>query len=83
MFKQVLTFALVAGGFAVVAQAADTPTDKAKDPNRKICEKIEVTGSRLGATKVCMTEQQWQDQRRAQRDDLESAQRNSGIRQSN
>lgn len=82
MFKHVLTFAMLAGGLAAVAQAADTSGDKAKDPNRKICEKVEVTGSRLGATKVCMTAQQWEDQRRAQRDDLENAQRGSVIRPS-
>jgi len=82
MLRKTLTLALVLGSVPAIAQAAETKTDKAKDPNRKICETVEVTGSRLGATKVCMTEQQWQDQRRVQRDDLERAQQGAVIRPS-
>lgn len=45
------------------------------DPNRKICERTEKIGSRLSAVTVCMTAQEWKDQRQGQRDDLEKVQR--------
>ena len=53
-------------------------TDKAKDPNRKICEKVEKIGSRLNVVRVCMTAQQWEEQKRSHREDFERAQRNVG-----
>jgi hypothetical protein len=62
---------------------AQSKSDAKKDPNRKICDKFEETGSRLGGTRVCMTAQQWDEQRRTQRADVERAQQNSGIKTSN
>jgi len=50
-------------------------TEKAKDPNRKICEKVEKIGSRLSVVRVCMTAQQWEEQKRSQREDFERVQR--------
>ena len=50
-------------------------TDKAKDPNRKICEKVEKIGSRLNVVRVCMTARQWDEQKRAHREDFERVQR--------
>jgi len=46
----------------------------AKDPGRIICEKMEETGSRLSARRVCMTAQQWDDRRRTDREGVENAQ---------
>lgn len=79
MFKPIVAVALVALAIPASAQAAGK-TEKAKDPERKICQTIEETGSRLGRTRICMTAQQWEDQRRAQRGDLERAQQNTGIK---
>lgn len=56
------------------------PAPKGKDPNRKICEKVEKTGTRLGVVTVCMTAEQWEQQRRDHRNDVERAQQNVGIK---
>lgn len=50
---------------------------KSTDPNRIICEKIQETGSRLNAKKVCMTAQQWDEQRRRDRENLQDVQQRS------
>ena len=50
---------------------------KQTDPNRVICEKIRETGSRLNTRKVCMTAQQWEEQRRRDRENLQDAQQRS------
>jgi hypothetical protein len=51
------------------------PASKPADPNKLICERVEKTGTRLGARRVCMTAAQWDAQRREQREDLERVQR--------
>ena len=43
--------------------------------DKLICEKEETLGTRLGAQKVCLTETQWQERRREQRETLEKFQR--------
>ena len=50
-------------------------TDKAKDPNRKICEKVEKIGSRVSVIRICMTAAQWDEQKRENREHLERVQR--------
>lgn len=71
-------------GSAAVAQtsiySSNPAPKKSSDPNRKICERVLKTGSRLGAVTVCMTAQQWEDQRRDHRNDVERAQKNVGIK---
>lgn len=57
------------------AQSASAAGQKAKDPNRIICEREEVLGSRLASKKVCLTAQQWQERRREHRETLEQFQR--------
>jgi hypothetical protein len=68
-----------AARLAAQAQANGSPPSTAKqlDPNRIVCEKIEETGSRVSARKVCMTAQQWEDQRRRDREGLQDAQQRS------
>lgn len=61
-------------------QSSNPAPKKSSDPNRKICERVEKTGSRLGAVTVCMTAQQWEDQRLDHRNDVERAQKNVGIK---
>jgi len=58
-----------------VTTTTSNVTEKAKDPNRKICEKVEKIGSRLNIVRVCMTARQWEEQKRAQREDFERVQR--------
>jgi invasion protein IalB len=71
--------ALLAGAAPVAAQSSSStppaPNSKAKDPNRVICERVEEVGSRLASKRVCLTAQQWEEQRRLDRDTLEENQR--------
>ena len=50
---------------------------KQADPNRIVCERIKETGSRLNTRRVCMTAQQWEEQRRRDRENLQDAQQRS------
>jgi len=59
------------------ANTQPAPASKGKDPNRVICEKVEDTGSRVASAKICMTAQQWEEKRRADREYLEDAQQRS------
>ena len=72
---------LVCGAAPALAQApgsgSGNPAAKDKDPNRIICEKVQETGSRLNMRKVCMTAQQWEEQRRRDRENLQDAQQRS------
>ena len=61
----------------VVAQTPAQPAARAKpaDPmSQVVCQKQEIVGSRLASRRVCMTRQQWLDQRSSDRQDLEKAQ---------
>ena len=82
MLKSIVIAAAALGVGAPVA--AQTPplapapapaAPKAKDPNRIICERQEEIGSRLGGTKVCHTAAQWDEIRRAGRQQAEDWQR--------
>ncbi len=68
---------------AVAATAQATPPAKPLDPNRRICEVEETTGTRLGARKVCMTAAQWAEKRREHRETVERAQKNVDMPRSN
>lgn len=57
------------------AQAPAPAASKDKDPNRLICERQEEIGSRLGGTRVCHTAAQWDELRKASRQQVEDWQR--------
>ena len=61
---------------AAAAAAADEKKTEAKDPNRIICEKQSVVGSRLATKRVCMTAAEWEIRRREDREAVEKAQVN-------
>ena len=64
---------------AATAPAASNP--KAADPNNQmVCEKQEVTGSRIGTRRVCMTRAQWADLRLQDRQEIERAQTRRGMK---
>lgn len=71
---------MVSASLALPAMAQDSiassnPLPKSGgDPNRKICERVEKIGSRLSTVTVCMTAQEWKDQRQGHRGDLEKVQ---------
>lgn len=79
MLKPLIIAALAVTAASPALGETVTPTskvaEKAKDPNRKICEKIEKIGSRLAVVRVCMTAAQWEEQRREQREHVERVQR--------
>ena len=75
-----LIITLASLGLAVPATAQITfedpatnpaPTQKAKDPNRMICEKQEEIGSRLGGKKVCHTALEWQQLHQQNREQID------------
>jgi hypothetical protein len=55
--------------------AAEDKGAESKDPNRIICEKQEVAGSRVATKKVCLTAAQWEERRREDREAVEKGQR--------
>ena len=52
---------------------------KAKKQNDVVCETEEVTGSRLGARRVCATRSQWQQRQQTDRDAITKGQTQVGI----
>jgi hypothetical protein len=78
---KLITLAVVAalGATPLIAQVSSIetarPAGKPVDPNKLVCERVEKTGTRLGARRVCMTADQWAAQRSEQRADLERVQR--------
>jgi hypothetical protein len=60
------------------AQAA-APAAQSASNDPVICEKQEVTGSRLATRKVCMKRSQWQDQQLQERQTIERAQVNRTL----
>jgi hypothetical protein len=59
---------------ATAAAATAPPTKNAPDPNKLICKTTEVTGSRLGGSRTCLTRQQWDEMARANSQAVENAQ---------
>jgi hypothetical protein len=57
-----------------IAAAEQKKADK-NDPNRIICEKQEVLGSRVATKKICLTAAQWEDRRREDREAIEKGQK--------
>ena len=58
------------------AATAEEKKPEAKDPNRIICEKQGVVGSRLATKRICMTAAEWEMRRREDREAIEKAQVN-------
>jgi len=72
------SLALAASPVLAQAQTNNKPAPSStKDPNRIICQRIEETGSRVASKRVCMTAQQWEEQRRSDREYVEDAQQRS------
>ena len=80
--------AAAAGLLASAPVAAQTPAatvpaasnPKADTNNQVVCEKQEVTGSRIGTRRVCMTRAQWADLRLQDRQEIERAQTRRGMK---
>ena len=50
------------------------------NPNQIICEKQEITGSRLGTKRVCKTRAQWADLKMQDRQEIERVQVQRGMK---
>jgi hypothetical protein len=64
----------------VTSVSSDRPTKAPTDPNKKICERVEETGTRLGGRRICMTAAEWEARRASDRTELERAQQNPGFK---
>ena len=78
MRKLILIAALAAPAGALVAPsgalAYGSPEADAKRATQLVCRPIKETGSRLSKKRVCMTREQWAEQKRIMRSDLNQAQ---------
>lgn len=78
-----LAIALVCGVAAVPVLAADGPAASAPAAapaaERQICRRVEETGSRLKAKRICMTQAQWDEQRRQDRQLIERSQSQTRV----
>lgn len=72
-----LTIGCCAASFACATPALGA-APKPADPNEKICEKVEVIGSRVAMKRVCLTRAQWADKRKAEREFTSDLQRSMG-----
>jgi hypothetical protein len=76
-----LTLGLALSASVATSASAKPRDDKDRDPNKVVCEKQEVLGSRLATRRVCMTRAEWTEKRRADRDMVQKSQ--LGVRQDN
>lgn len=60
------------------APAASQQQASSQNPNEMICRKQEVTGSRLGAKKVCKTRAEWADAQLQDKQELTRVQTQRG-----
>jgi invasion protein IalB len=71
---------LALGAAPALSQSQPTGQQTAqKDPNRVICQRVEEIGSRLASKRICMTAQQWDEQRRQDRMAVQNLQQRENI----
>lgn len=70
--------AMMSVSMAPAAYAKKEDDSATGDPNRVICKKMAVTGSRLKKTRLCYTARQWEDMRKDTRQTVEAAQMQNG-----
>ena len=63
---------------AVPATALTATETRAFDPNQKVCERVETTGSRVAVKRVCLTRVQWAEKRKAEQAFTSEIQRGMG-----
>lgn len=68
------TVFLIAALACVPATVSAKGKDSDRDPNRMVCEKQEVVGSRLATKRVCMTASEWEQKRREERQMIDRTQ---------
>jgi len=78
MLRVFVCVALLTGPLPAFAQSQtasqQSPAAKQDPGARLVCRSVEQIGSRLGTKRVCMTAQQWDEQRRTDREHTEGTQ---------
>ena len=67
-------FSCMAAGAAAAPKSGPATAAGGADPNEVICEKVEITGSRLAVKRVCLTRAEWADRRLQDRNATEKMQ---------
>lgn len=73
-----LALAAASSGAILPAAAAAKKKAEQKDPSRRVCRNIVTVGTRL-ATRVCRTQQQWDDAMRKAQDGVLDSQMGPGT----
>jgi hypothetical protein len=73
MKKLILIAALLAPTAGALADTGSTGAN-AKRNTQMVCRPIKETGSRLSKKRICMTREEWAEQKRIMRSDLDRAQ---------
>jgi hypothetical protein len=72
---------LATGAQGAAAETPAVPADPVPEANPVICKRFTEIGSRLKSTKVCQTQSEWDEQRRAGRQSIERSQTNRPTNQ--
>lgn len=83
MKKLILILALVAPSGALAESDSGTGAKSKRSGTQMVCRPIAETGSRLSKRKLCLTREQWAEQKRIMRSDLNQAQTRRNEPQSN
>jgi hypothetical protein len=78
MLKSFTMLVLMVASVPALAAPPASSDAKAKDPKRKICERVEETGSRLSSRRICMTAEQWAAQNEDTRESSKRSEKSSG-----
>ena len=83
MKRLILIAALVAPSMALAQDGGSSAEAKSRKGTQMVCRAIKETGSRLSKRKLCLTRDQWAEQKRIMRNDLQEAQGRRNEPQSN
>lgn len=76
MIRLLVTVSVAVASASAVAAVPEqeSPDLKSKAAERVICRSVEEIGSRLAKKRICLTAQQWEEQKRSDRDTVEQMQ---------
>ena len=81
-FARAAVAAIIAGciGSSAIGQTTPKVSANPQKSSQVICEKVEITGSRLSSKRVCMTRAQWADLQFQDRQAVERVQTQRGMK---
>jgi hypothetical protein len=65
---------------SAAAQSSAPPSAKAAVSNQKVCQKVEMTGSRVKSKKVCMSRAEWDAARQNDQQAIARESQNRAVR---